>query len=338
MKTTSRIRKRYRADYQFAMIMLFGLLASIVIIGFSIYRFTTGFTLGGFVNAAIAASVLLVMIYAARADDTSRAGHLFAIVTVAGCMTSTALFGSTGIFWGYVVLWINFLLTGRQFALAANLILILAMVFGFRQFDSLFETITYTVTASMVTIFGYIFAQRLSRYQSELEELALLDPLTYAGNRRMMIRDLKAAIAAHRRSGTDFMLVLIDLDNFKEINDALGHDVGDDALRRFADLLRAHTRAGDGLYRFGGEEFVLLISVHSRKEDRELVRKLHLRTTGRLKYDGMPVRYSAGAAVLCDGEDWPAWLRRADRAMYQAKRVGRNQVVFGENDATPDSR
>jgi diguanylate cyclase (GGDEF)-like protein len=170
----------------------------------------------------------------------------------------------------------------------------------------------------------------VKRYQDQLERLALQDPLTYAGNRRMMRRDLTAALSSRRRSGRNFTLVLLDLDHFKNINDRWGHDVGDRVLCDFADLVRSEIRADDGFYRFGGEEFVLLLPDHGDDDAIEVARSLHRRISGRLVHDGDAIRFSAGVAVLGDSEDWPAWLTRADRAMYRAKHAGRNRVEAAE--------
>lgn len=330
-----RFRKKFRDDYQFAMIVLFGSLAALVITGFAVYRFLTDHYLGASVNTLIVFSVLSVLAYAIRSGRTHRAGRFFAVVTVIGCIASTAMFGRTGILWGYVVLWINFLLTGRRFALVANLVLMSVLIFETSLFQSLLEAVTYIVTALLVTVFGYIFAQRLASYQAQLEMLALQDPLTFAGNRRMMRRDLTAAVSAWRRNGERFILMLLDLDHFKRINDEFGHEVGDRALREFADLVREHIRAEDGFYRFGGEEFVLLLPDRCQQDVVDLAESLHQRISGQLSYFEEVVRFSAGVAVLRDDEDWPEWLTRADRAMYQAKRAGRDQVVLDRDKSRP---
>jgi len=335
-ESRERFRTKFRDDYQFAMIVLFGTLASIVISGFVVYRYWTGAFLGGTVNLAIVISVLSVLVYAVRTGRTRRAGMIFAVVTVLACIASTAMFGRTGILWGYVVLWINFLLTDRRFALASNLILMTVLIIETSLFESILEGVTYIVTALLVTTFGYIFAERLARYQGQLEMLALQDPLTFAGNRRMMRRDLTAAVATRRRSGKDFTLVLLDLDHFKRLNDQYGHEMGDRALREFSDLVREHIRVEDGFYRFGGEEFVLLLPDHGAGDAKEVAESLHERITGQLSYKDETVRFSAGVAVLHDDEDWPAWLTRADRAMYQAKRRGRNCVVLASQRIAPD--
>lgn len=334
-ETRERFRRKFRDDYQFAMIVLFGSLAAAVITGFVVFRYSIGHYFGGTVNLMIVASVLLVLVYAIRSGRTQRAGRFFAVVVVIACIASTAMFGRTGILWGYVVLWINFLLTGRRFALVANLILMTVLIIETSLFQSLLEGATYIVTALMVTTFGYIFAERLARYQDQLQMLALQDPLTFAGNRRMMRRDLTAAVSASRRGGKQFTLILLDLDHFKRINDEFGHEVGDRALREFADLVREHIRAEDGFYRFGGEEFVLLLPDHGAESALGVAESLHGRISGKLSYFGEVVRFSAGVAVLRDDEDWPAWITRADRAMYQAKHAGRNKIVAASERLRP---
>lgn len=330
-----KFQKQFRDDYQFAMIVLFGLVASITISGFVIFRYATGYYFGGTVNLMIVFSMLLVLIYTVRTGRTQRAGIFFCIATVVACIASTALFGRTGILWGYVVLWVNFLLTSRRFALAANLLLIPILIIETSLFESVLEGVTYIVTALLVTTFAWIFAQRLSNYQVQLETLALQDPLTYAGNRRMMRRDLTAAISSNRRDGRVFTLVLIDLDHFKRINDRQGHEVGDLALRQFADQVRALIRAEDGFYRFGGEEFVVLLSGRDARQARAAVERLHGSLSGMLEFDGQALCFSAGVAMLEHGEDWPAWLTRADRALYEAKQQGRDRIAFAAT--RPDS-
>lgn len=330
-----RFRRQFRDDYQFAMIVLFGALAAAVITGFVVFRFMIGHYFGATVNLMIVVSVLLVLVYAIRSGRTQRAGRFFAVVVVIACIASTAMFGRTGILWGYVVLWINFLLTGRRFALVSNLILMTVLIVETSLFQSILEGVTYIVTALLVTTFAYIFAERLARYQDQLQMLALQDPLTFAGNRRMMRRDLTAAVSANRRSGKHFTLILLDLDHFKRINDQFGHEVGDRALRELADLVRQHIRTEDGFYRFGGEEFVLLLPDHGPASAGEVAESLHRRISGQLSYFGEAIRFSAGVAVLGGDEDWPAWITRADQAMYQAKHAGRDRIVVASDRHRP---
>jgi diguanylate cyclase (GGDEF)-like protein len=330
----SRVRQQFLEDYQFSMIVLFGLLAASVVTGFVVYRYAFGYYFGGTVNLMIVVSMLLVLAYALRSGETRRAGIFFCVVTVVACIASTAMFGRTGILWGYVVLWVNFLLTSRRFALAANLLLMTILIIETSLFESILEGVTYIVTALLVTTFAWIFAHRLATYQDQLMTLALQDPLTYAGNRRQMRQDLNSAIESHRRTGQAFALVLIDLDHFKRINDEQGHEVGDEALKAFADAVRSAIRAVDGFYRFGGEEFVVLLRGDDPDDAERVVERLHQRVSGRLAFGGEVLHFSAGVAGLRTGEDWPAWLSRADRALYRAKQGGRNRIEFA---ASPEA-
>lgn len=329
-RSPERIRAQFRDDYQFAMIVLFGVLAVVFVSGFTIYRYANGFMLGGTVDLLIVIAMLLVLIYALRAGETVRAGYFFATVSVVACIASAMMFGHTGVLWGYLTLWVNFLLTNRRFAVFMNLFLMTALIFETNLFQSVVEGVTYIVTGGLITTFAWIFAGRLAGYQSQLEKLALQDPLTYAGNRRMMKRDLNASISARHREGRSCTLLLLDLDEFKRLNDEQGHETGDQALSDFADLVRAQIRAEDGFYRFGGEEFVLLLPGHGDDSGLQTAESLHRRISGRLEYGGQLLRFSAGVAVLGVDEDWPAWLARADRAMYQAKHEGRDRVVLAE--------
>lgn len=367
-KFTNRFRSRYREDFQFAIIMLFGTLSLLVVAAFAVYRWVLGNSFGSLINLGIVLSLLSALIYAIRTPYTSRAGIVFIFVIIAGCLLSTAAMGRTGIFWTYVVLWINFLLTSRRVAVSANLILITGLVIGGDLFDTVLETITYVVTTLMITVFSYISAGRLAYQQNQLQKLVLQDPLTKAGNRRMMMRDLRMAKARNRRTGRPYTLMLIDLDHFKQVNDRQGHEVGDQALRKFARLVRRSIREDDGFYRFGGEEFVLLLSDcgvrrkpvqasdkqlrasdlkdgndpfrQDRRTDKdiaEVAQQLHERMSGRLDLNGWLLRFSAGVAELRPNEDWSECMRRADQALYHAKQAGRDQVIVW-NDSMVSAR
>lgn len=324
----TRIRARLQTDFQFAMILAFGILASVAIFGFAIFRYLTGYWIGALVNLAVMLLVLGVMLYAVLTGRSQRAGALFALVGAVGVFSSALAMGQTALMWGYVVFWINFVLTDRRWALVVNLALLLALVANQNLFDSGTSVVTYLITAGLSTAFGYIFAHRLADQQQKLELLASRDPLTEAGNRRCMRRELRKAIADYARSGRPYTLMLLDLDHFKALNDKHGHDAGDRALRDFADLLRSNIRIGDSLYRFGGEEFVLLFPDTGPAAAERVATTLHEKTSGILAGSTGPIHFSVGVAVLEKGESIDEWVRRADRALYQAKASGRDRVAI----------
>lgn len=107
-------------------------------------------------------------------------------------------------------------------------------------------------------LFAYAFANQRNRQRDLLMQLSTEDPLTGAGNRRALHKKLGQLVASHRRTAEPMCAILLDLDNFEIINDKKGHATGDEVLRNVADTITARIRLTDGLYRSGGDEFVVL--------------------------------------------------------------------------------
>lgn len=175
--------------------------------------------------------------------------------------------------------------------------------------------------------------REVSRLQDELahaSELVRHDALTGALNRKGMDEALEREVARMRRQGGSLSLAMLDIDNFKKLNDSLGHSAGDAALMHLSSVARETIRPQDTLARYGGEEFVVLlpntplddaVSAMVRVQ-RELTRRFFLNNN-----DKVLITFSCGVAEL-SGEEMPYdALKRADDAMYLAKRAGKNRVV-----------
>jgi diguanylate cyclase (GGDEF)-like protein len=150
-------------------------------------------------------------------------------------------------------------------------------------------------------------------------------------NRRAWSERLLALHARTQREGQPLSLLFLDLDQFKELNDRLGHAAGDAALRAMAAVMRAEIREHDTVGRYGGEEFVVCLpnTGHARAlQAAERIRK-RLQERARREADGSLPTVSIGVATLRPGEELAALIRRADSAMYEAKAAGRNRVVAG---------
>jgi diguanylate cyclase (GGDEF)-like protein len=169
----------------------------------------------------------------------------------------------------------------------------------------------------------------LSRLNAELEVVSRVDPLTGVGNRLRLEEDVRAVQSALSRNGGVGAIALVDVDHFKLYNDEFGHLAGDQVLRALGATLGADLRAGDGVYRFGGEEFLLLLPGADLKSARGVVERLSRAIEGlAMPHPGNApwgvVTISAGIAALGPGSDADAWLRSADSALYRAKASGRN--------------
>jgi two-component system, cell cycle response regulator len=157
-------------------------------------------------------------------------------------------------------------------------------------------------------------------------ELATKDAVTGARNRRSFDEEGRALIAACRESGASLALVALDIDHFKRVNDTFGHDVGDAVLKEFVQRILQASKRRDGLFRTGGEEFAMLLphsNIAAAASFAEVLRRQFEATpfsgAGRLTA-------SFGVAVLLPGDTLDSLMKRADRALYEAKGAGRNQV------------
>ena len=180
-------------------------------------------------------------------------------------------------------------------------------------------------------------AESLEREVIRLEEqLAsanaenLTDHLTQAMNRRGLESCFASALQEVRRVGGLLSLAMVDVDDFKLLNDALGHQAGDDALRYLSDLLRQCLRPTDSVARYGGEEFVLLLPGATLGDAQEALVRLQRDLTRQVFMSGDKRRFitfSAGVTLVLPEDTLQDAVARADDAMYRAKRQGKNRVV-----------
>lgn len=162
--------------------------------------------------------------------------------------------------------------------------------------------------------------------QVEIERLAFHDPLTGLPNRRLFLDRLDRALAAHRRSGRGCAVLFMDLDDFKQINDALGHGAGDELLCVVAERLVASVRPTDTVARLGGDEFALLLEEIDLEASTRLAERLEAELRRPIHLQGMDrfIRGSIGIAMAVRDTTSDGILRNADAAMYAVKVGGRN--------------
>ncbi|WP_397573354.1 diguanylate cyclase domain-containing protein [Silanimonas sp.] len=329
----ARLLIRLRKDFRLSIITVFGVCAVVAIAPFAALRFAQGQWLAGVVDALIVLGIVGPSIYAWRGGNLDRAGLCIAITNTIGALLIVALLGKTGVFWLFPTLLANSFLIRPGIAGSLALGAVALTQLQPDAFESAGQRLTVTTTLLLVSLFAYIFAKRTAMQRSALEEIASLDPLTGARNRRAMEEEVAIALNAHQRTGRPVTLALLDLDHFKRVNDRHGHEAGDRLLCTFVELVRRSTRATDRLFRFGGEEFVLLMEhtdeIGAMRAFANLQRRIH----EELHAGGDPVTASMGAAVLRHGEGRDAWFARADAALYRAKQNGRDRLVL--DDAPP---
>ncbi|UST72998.1 GGDEF domain-containing protein [Pseudomonas siliginis] len=160
---------------------------------------------------------------------------------------------------------------------------------------------------------------------------ALRDPLTGAGNRVAMEQTLQREIDMSRRHAQPLSVLMLDIDHFKRVNDDHGHGAGDDVLRAIAASIKAQLRNVDMVFRYGGEEFLILLSNTGREAAAMVGERLRQATQSEEYFaDGqlIEITVSLGCSTLLPGESADSLLRRADSALYVAKREGRNRLAM----------
>lgn len=171
---------------------------------------------------------------------------------------------------------------------------------------------------------------QLHKAMTRLEEIAVRDELTGLFNRRHFLARLDEELSRAERGGTRLHIALIDLDHFKEVNDAHGHQVGDLVLRKFADVAQRELRRSDVVARYGGEEFIALFAEGESGDIAQVLERLRIdfaRACVRDINPEMTVTLSAGLAAWHEGDTPDSIIQRADQALYRAKADGRNRLV-----------
>ena len=177
-------------------------------------------------------------------------------------------------------------------------------------------------------------------YQEELEHQANHDALTGLANRNLLKDRLKQALALAHRYKRPFSLTFIDLDNFKLINDSLGHDIGDRLLKLAAGRLAACVQEGDTVARLGGDEFVLLVAEQEQEEGvYRAMQRVMAAMSQPFVIDEREFKITCSAGIASfprDGEEADTLLRNAETAMYRAKDLGRNNFQLYSSDMNSD--
>jgi diguanylate cyclase (GGDEF)-like protein/PAS domain S-box-containing protein len=182
---------------------------------------------------------------------------------------------------------------------------------------------------------GFVLVTRDLTERKQIEDrllaLTITDPLTGAFNRRAGEARLAEAFRAWRRSGDPFCVLMIDCDHFKAVNDTWGHDGGDEVLIALVRICRERLRDRDATFRWGGEEFMVLLADPSTENAVAVAERLRSGlAAAEIFYDGQVIRITVSIGVTRVHEldaDTAGVIRRADRALYDAKEAGRNRVT-----------
>ncbi|GAB2687201.1 GGDEF domain-containing protein [Aliiglaciecola aliphaticivorans] len=299
--------------------------SSIGVLPFAIYRFLESDWAVACLDLFAVLALGSLFIYVYRTHNTQLPGRILAFVSMFVVFVTILLKGISQLMWIFPALTAVFFLLPANMAAIYSMLILFSIGYVLREQLTVFLALEFYVTAIATLLFSYAFSDRMRKQQQQLTELATCDPLTGAGNRRAMEQKMLEVIALQRKEhNSPVSLILMDLDNFKKVNDAYGHAKGDDILRVFVETLENSIRSSHDLYRFGGEEFVVIADNTPLKEAITLAEELRLAIEKEGWLAEHKITISIGTAKYSPHETAFEWLGRADRAMYQAKGLGRN--------------
>ncbi|MCD9007534.1 GGDEF domain-containing protein [Luteimonas sp. XNQY3] len=321
---------RLRNNFHLAIITLLGSVTALVLGSFMVWRLARGDWGVAALDAAVLVTMLAIVRLAWREGRTECAGAWMVVFNAGFAILACLTLGSAASGWVYVALMTSFYLAPLRVATWSGAVLLLAAsaTLLWRAVGP-YHNISTLVTWSLVYGFSLVFARRLRMHSDSLELMASVDPLTRIPNRGVLEADLRHTIATGH-SGRAGLLVL-DIDRFKAVNDTFGHAAGDTVLVDLAALLREELRQGDSVYRFGGEEFVMLLPVSSEQALARAAERVRDAVASRLVGPGGGITVAVGGAMLSAERDWQDWFARADASLYQAKRAGGNTSHIAES-------
>ncbi|MEZ5501806.1 MAG: GGDEF domain-containing protein [Halioglobus sp.] len=289
-----------------------------------------------FFDAGVVCIMLLLFVFVYFSRRTRTVGILIALGFISAALMSTLLLGASEVYWAFPALMVAyFMLDTRQATILAGGFVGCFLAIVWDEFPAI-TLAKISLTLVVTVLLANAFSLTNRRQVETLRRMVNVDPLTGAGNRRAQKLKLDAAHAIFCRSDSPACLLLLDIDYFKKINDTHGHIVGDQLLTDLCELVRRYTRATESLYRYGGEEFLLVAEHTALDAAANLAEKLRNRIAQTSFTDGVQLTVSIGVAQLQRAESVEKWLGRADAALYRAKGRGRNRVIVAQS-ATSDT-
>ncbi|WP_262694375.1 GGDEF domain-containing protein [Kordiimonas aquimaris] len=231
-----------------------------------------------------------------------------------------------GVYWVYVGIVTLFLMLELIDAAVSSLVFTGAAFFlvsGHFETDVLFRIYS---TVILVGAFSFCFSYLIDRLLDTLNATATHDPLTKALNRHTFHKSINAALEDHQRYQVIGVLFLFDLDHFKKINDEHGHITGDKVLRDVSKIVKNRIRETDQFFRYGGEEFAILLRHTPLQNAAFLADDIRARIEEYAFTDGIRVTISGGISEVDSSIGVNTWIERTDTALYEAKSSGRNNI------------
>ena len=297
---------------------------------FMVMRYMRGEWTAAIVDTVIVLALTGLGTYVYKTRHVRFASIAISCVCMFGVISTVYLIGPHQVYWVYPALMAVFYLVRPRVAIVLASVTVAALVPELVGDIDNHSTTTILITIVVMSAFAFAFSLITNLQRVKLMQLATKDSLTGAGNRRGLDSKLNDIVNSHKRNATLASMLLLDLDHFKKVNDVHGHAVGDQILKSITEIINLRIRVTDGLYRVGGEEFVVVLEGQNLERATHLSEQLRTLVEANELVPDQSVTISLGVAELRGEESANDWMHRADEALYRAKHSGRNNTKVAE--------
>ena len=329
-KYTEPIRLDNRTHAE-VLILIACILGSLAIAPFTVYRFLVGDYLMAAIDVVLCTVTFSLFTYVWFTRKHKAAGSLICILYLAAAIAVVYVNGPTAVYWAYPATVGCFCVVNTRLAMilsGTTIVTLFTIIYGQIPLEQLLEIFT---SLTLLCGFSYVFNDSVHRQRKLLSTLAARDALTGTWNRRALDESLIQTTSSNNRSPLTASLIILDLDHFKNINDTYGHDVGDKILIGISEVIKESIRLSDRLFRYGGEEFVVIADGANLENAAILAESIRKKVENSQLLKKEKVTISLGVASLKAGQNPETWIKLADEALYEAKRTGRNKFCLANN-------
>jgi len=311
------------ADHRSQAYMYLSAVLVVVLIPFTVKNFYSNHADVGLVGLLVIALLASNIIAMKLKQQLLFAPIVTSLSIMLALVVSISELGQVAIFWTYPIVCMLFFIHERKIASLyslAVLIMIAPLVFQMVELSIMIRFyVSVVLTGMFINMMVYIIEQQ----QESLQRLIITDPLTGVLNRRCLEQCMKNAQERHQRNHSEETVIMMDIDHFKSINDNYGHESGDEVLIKLVSLVKSRLRKLDLLFRYGGDEFIILLNETNVTAAGNLAKDLRQLIESS---DVKGITVSLGVAELKQDESTMKWMSRCDEALYEAKQAGRNRV------------
>lgn len=300
----------------------------LILLPFGLNNFVQARTLDGIITMAV------ILVFGVNAYFSWRGRYLlylnlFGVVPgfTLGAVNAIVNLQVIGSYWSYLCAYAIYFILPFQQAKYTNAVFVSAVITAawFSLDYSVF--LRFSVVLIGTSIFIFISNNEITKTQNRLKKQAFTDSLTGVFNRVQMPFCLEEAIEKNREKGIASTICLIDIDNFKTINDTYGHDAGDKVLMALSRCILSIIDTGDTLFRIGGEEFLILLKDRNAEDGGKTAESVRAAVAKLPILKNHPVTISVGVSEVQTDYTYREWMKLTDDKLYAAKRNGRNKVV-----------